>query len=228
LALWLAGARYFFIVFIVLSVCLFIIPPDRLYPFIQKVFRLQLKIMGLALDVIVPENFDRDGKYIIMGNHESLFDIFAVPAAVPVRFVAVEADFHFRAPLWGSLIKRWGCVSLERPNLGKAIDSLKAAEKIAASGTSVLIMPEGGRTLTGEMKEFKKGPFHLALAAKRDILPFAVKGLYEYNRKGSLMVQPGTATIRFGDAIPYSDFRGLSVEELRDLVRDRIMDLKNM
>ena len=80
---------------------------------------------------------------------------------------------------------------------------------------SIAILPEGHRTLTGEMSSFKKGPFHLARGAKADILPFAITGLYDYHKKGSFLLKPGDVSVNIGRPILYDEFEDLSIEELR-------------
>ena len=86
-------------------------------------------------------------------------------------------------------------------------------------GASIIILPEGHRTLSGEMGEFKKGPFHLARKAGVDILPFAISGLFDYNRKGSFHLNPKSVRVSIGPAIPYSVCARLTPEQLRDHVR---------
>ena len=162
-----------------------------------------------------------------MGNHQSLFDIFAIPAAVPMHFVAVEAASHFSFPIWGWLTRKWGNIPMPRKDLPKAIESIKKARKVIVSGTSIGILPEGTRTLTGEIGEFKKGPFHLALAAQADILPFALCGLFEYNNKLSWTLNPATVYVKFGRPIPYGSFKDSSVEELKDTVYNMIVGIQN-
>ncbi|MFC1669660.1 lysophospholipid acyltransferase family protein [Spirochaetota bacterium] len=182
--------------------------------------------MGISLEVEGQDKFDHTKQYIVMGNHESLFDIFAVPVTIPFRFVAVEAAQHFSYPLWGSLVRRWGNIPIDRENLKKAKTSLEIAKNVTDSGTSILIMPEGQRTLTGKVQDFKKGPFHFALAAKKDILPFAMRGLYKYKSKHSWILNPGKVYIKFGTPVSYKSMENLSVEELRDKVKNIIIDLK--
>jgi len=86
-------------------------------------------------------------------------------------------------------------------------------------------MPEGHRTITGKMATFKKGPFHLAKAAKADILPFGIHGLYEFNKKGVFKIQPGIVTVSFGEPFAYDDFKDDSVDKIRDKVFVKIQEL---
>jgi len=183
--------------------------------------------MRIKLIVTGRENIDREKSYLIMGNHQSLFDLFVVPAAIPLCFVAVEAAYHFKLPVWGYLIRRWGCIPIQRNNLQSAFASLETAKKVLISGKSIAILPEGHRTLTGEMSSFKKGPFHLAKGAKADILPFAITGLFDYQKKGTLILKPGEVRVNIGRPILYDEFKDLSIEELRQHTFDIINHLKS-
>lgn len=181
--------------------------------------------MGIRLVVKGLENIDPFQTYLIMGNHQSLFDIFVIPAAVPVVFTGVEAAGHWKIPVWGYIIRKWGCIPIQRDDLDSAIKSLEKAKETILSGLSIGILPEGHRTLTGKMGTFKKGPFHLAKGAGADILPLGVKGLYQYQKKGSFILNPGTVIVNIGTVIPYEQYRDFSVEEIRDLVFEKIHDL---
>ena len=75
------------------------------------------------------------------------------------------------------------------------------------------------------MAPFKKGPFHLAKNARADILPFGIKGLFDYNRKGALLLSPGTVEVTIGKPLAYDDYKDLSVEELKSSVFNIISTL---
>ncbi len=223
--LWAAGTIFFTYTFVILSVCLFIFPRERLFTLARALFAIQTRLMGIRLTVSGLENIDAQRTYLIMGNHQSLFDLFVIPAAIPMTYVAVEAAYHFSIPLWGSLIRRWGCIPIHRNNLEKAKESLEIARQRLGEGTSIIILPEGHRTLSGEMGAFKKGPFHLACRAGADILPFAIRGLFDYHCKGSFHLNPKVVRVSIGPAIPYAVCARMTPEQLREGVRGIIADL---
>ena len=223
--LWTAGSAFFALTFAILSTGLFLLPRERVFKLARFLFSVQAKIMGIRLTVTGLTGLDRARTYLIMGNHQSLFDLFVIPAAIPLTYVAVEAAYHFSIPLWGSLVTRWGCIPICRNNLEKAKQSLEIARQRLREGTSIIILPEGHRTLTGAMGEFKKGPFHLACRAGADILPFATTGLFEYNPKGAFHLNPKPVRVSIGPAIPYAVCARMTPEQLRDQVRDIIADL---
>ena len=220
--LWAAGSAFFALTFVILSTGLFLLSWERVFTLARFLFSVQTKIMGIRLTVSGLAGLDRTRTYLIMGNHQSLFDLFVIPAAIPLTYVAVEAAYHFSIPLWGNLVTRYGCIPIYRNNLEKAKESLEIARQRLREGTSIIILPEGHRTLTGELGEFKKGPFHLALQAGADILPFAISGLFDYHRKGSLQLNPKPVRVSIGPAIPSGLCARMTPEQLRDHVREVI------
>ncbi len=197
-----------------------------IYPAVRILARMQLLIMGVNVRTLGLENVDQKHSYIVMGNHESLFEIFALPAAVPMDWVGVEAAHHFSLPFWGYLTRKWGNIPIQRKNKTEAIKALEKAKQVIKSGTSIIILPEGQRTLTGKIETFKKGPFYLAKEAKADILPFAFIGLYEFNNKNSWHLHPQTVSVVFGKPIPYASFKDLTIDTLKEHVRKKIIELK--
>jgi 1-acyl-sn-glycerol-3-phosphate acyltransferase len=223
--LWTTGTLFFAVTFLVLSVGLFIMSRERVFALARRFFALQNRIMGIRLHVTGREHIDPEKTYLIMGNHQSLFDLFVIPVALPGIYTAVEAAYHFSVPLWGSLITRWGCIPIHRRNLEKAKESLAIARQRLGEGISIIILPEGHRTRTGRMGAFKKGPFHLACQAGADILPFAIKGLFDYNPKGAFHLNPKPVTFAIGRPLPCETFAGMAPEDLRDHVRGVIAEL---
>jgi 1-acyl-sn-glycerol-3-phosphate acyltransferase len=90
----------------------------------------------------------------------------------------------------------------------------------------MIFSPEGQRTLTGEMGEFKKGGFHFAKATNvATIVPVGLIGAYRANVRNSWIVNPGKLITVFGEPIAPADYKDLSVEELRDLTKSRVSNL---
>ena len=101
-----------------------------------------------------------NGPYIFMFNHESMFDVFMLGGSIPYYVNAIGWEGVFKWPLFGYFAKRYGAYAVTHDNTDKAIKTLKAAEKILVTdGDSMILSPEGQRTLTGELGEFKKGVF---------------------------------------------------------------------
>jgi 1-acyl-sn-glycerol-3-phosphate acyltransferase len=223
--LWLVGGSFFMVSFIILAACLMILPRKKTFGVAQFLFAVLLKLMGIKLIVTGKEHIKPDHTYLIMGNHQSLFDLFVIPCAIPLCFTGIEAAYHFSIPIWGYLIRKWGCIPIERNNLDKAKQSIELAKQTLLNGLSIAVLPEGHRTRTGKISPFKKGPFHLAKNTRADILPFGTKGLFEFQQKGSLNLRPGIVHVNIGKPISHGEYKTLSVEGLRDKLFMEIMKL---
>jgi 1-acyl-sn-glycerol-3-phosphate acyltransferase len=181
--------------------------------------------MGCRLEVLGLENVPKDRACLLLGNHESLFDVFAVGGALPRFAVGLEAAHHLKMPVWGRITRAWGQLSLPEGRMAEARETFEQAAAILASGTDVIILPEGHRTRTGNIGDLKKGAFHMALAAKADILPFVQQGLYEFHNTHSWRLYPRRLRVIYGEPIPFESFKDSSVEELRDRVRETLLEL---
>jgi 1-acyl-sn-glycerol-3-phosphate acyltransferase len=222
---WMIGGLFFLTASLIIVFCLFFLPKKTCFGLVRVLFKILIRIMGIRLVVTGTDHINPNQVYLIMGNHQSLFDIFVIPAAIPLVFVGVEAARHFSLPVWGFLIRKWGCIPIQRSHLKNAVSSLETARKTLLSGVNIGILPEGHRTLTGRMNPFKKGPFHLAKAAGADILPFGINGLFEYQHKGSLKLNPGVVRVNIGNPVAYAEFKDLSVQENSQRIFDIIQEL---
>ncbi len=164
-----------------------------------------LWVAGVDLDIAllapIPE-----GPVIFASNHESALDIWAVTAAIPrgVRFVA-KAEL-FRIPVFGWYLALGGHVKVDRRDRAQALASLKAAGRKVASGTSLIVFPEGTRSRDHRVHAFKKGPFVIAAEARVPIVPIAIAGAGAITPKERIAVCPGTLRVTIGPAVHPRDF----------------------
>jgi 1-acyl-sn-glycerol-3-phosphate acyltransferase len=202
-----------------------LIPPAKLYPMAGMLCRVILFVGGQWLK-IEGETPPKEGQpYIYLFNHASMFDGFMIVAAIPHYVTAVGANKQFSWPIWGWIVKRYGVIPIKRKKLKEAIHSLDLAEKAINEGVSFLISPEGTRSLTGELGEFKKGPFHLAKNTGVTIIPVGLSGAFKAKSKPDWRIKPGLLTLTFGKPIAGSDYENQTVEELRDRVQ---MDIRQL
>ncbi len=203
----------------------FIFKPTQLYPVANIVCRLMLLAGGQWLKV-EGRRPDKNGQpYLYLFNHESLMDAFMLGGSVKHYITAVGAEYQFSYPIWGTLARRHGAIPIKRDKLTKAIYSLDKAEEAIRKGISFIISPEGTRTLSGQLGEFKKGPFHVALNTGVTIVPVALMGAYEAKKKTDWRLSPGILTIRFGEPITANQYKSLDIDTLRAHLREKIQQL---
>ena len=176
------------------------------------VARIRLAVTGLEL---VPPQ----GPVIFMGNHQGNFDIHALTLAIPRTFSWIAKEELFRVPVFGSAMRRAGYIPLDRSDGRKALKSMRLAAERIAAGTSVVIFPEGTRTLDGSLLPFKRGAFLLAARAGVPIVPFTINGSMERNPRNRIELHPGTIRIAFAPPIPVA---GVAEGDLMEQVREAV------
>jgi len=218
---------FFTFVFTVLTLTplIFIFHPKRVHWMLRFYGRLMLLSFGVIVHLKGKEQLKREKAYMLVVNHESLFDVFLMACLTFRQVTALGAAYQFKLPLWGIMLKRYGIIPLMRRNTNEAMEAVALARKKLEAGICVFIAPEGTRTETGELKPFKKGPFHLAFGAKADILLAVFKGAFEIKRKTDWRIRPGIITIDVGDFILYKDYKNSTIEELQSLTRTEMLKL---
>ncbi|MET0386910.1 MAG: lysophospholipid acyltransferase family protein [Polyangiales bacterium] len=131
---------------------------------------VDLRVDGLSLAPL-------DETFVVMSNHQSLYDIPVMFQALRRRVRMVAKQELFKIPGWGPAMRMAGFVEVDRGDRAKAIRSLGEAKSALGRGTNIWIAPEGTRGPGGrELLPFKKGGFHLAIDTGARILPVSITG----------------------------------------------------
>ncbi len=162
---------------------------------------------------------DRDKTYVIVSNHQSLVDILAA-FTLFIHFKWVSKSELFMIPLigWNMTLNRY--ISLKRGQKAGIKRMYAECERHLREGSSIFLFPEGTRSVTGRMRDFKEGAFVLAKRLNVPILPLVISGSKDAVPKNSLNYHGRSdIRVRILDEIRPGDFATLSVEELRDAVQ---------
>jgi len=222
---WIVGGLYF-ILLCLITICLtFILKPKTFDPLLKRSLRFLFKLLFIKVQSEGSDKIESHTNYLFMSNHSSLFDIPLLEAYIPTFVRGVEALRQFKWPVYGWAIRRVGNIPIDRKNIHASIKSMKRTEKILKKGRSIIILPEGHRTLDGNLGPFKKLPFHLAKQAGVPISPIGISGLFQLKHRGSWLIRPRPVNIKFGQPISPDKIQSLSTEELQDFVREKIQDL---
>lgn len=141
-----------------------------------------------------------------MANHSSHADAPALVAALPADsrpVVAAAADHWFRGRFRARLCRSAvGAFPVRRTGGGST--DLSAVIPLLQAGRAVVIFPEGTRSRTGELAEFRSGAFRLAAAAGVPVVPAGLAGtrdLKPVEGRGSRT----RIAVRFGDPLVEPD-----------------------
>ena len=126
--------------------------------------RAVLKLAGVSVQIEGVENLPVDGAFIIIANHESWFDVWALAGFLPIdaRFAA-KKELE-RIPVFGRAWRACGHISIDRSDHASAIESMtQAGLQIKEQGLNMVFFAEGTRCPDGTLQPFKKGPFVIAI-----------------------------------------------------------------
>ena len=223
--LWIVLFLYslFFLFFAI--IVSYIFPVEKYTPWLQKLLRFMFTIMFIKVEVEGSKNISPNKTYLYMANHVSLFDIPLLGGFIPGYARGVEADRQHAWPIYGWAMRRMGNIPIDRKNIFSSLSSIGKTAGVISEGKSMIILPEGHRTMDGELRQFKGFPFLLAKKVNVEILPIGLSGLFTLKNKNSWMINPNPVKIKFGKPISVETIKELPTKELRDKTREEIKSL---
>ena len=193
--------------------------------------RTLLAAAGVGVEVEGLEHVARGGPQVLVANHQSLFDILGLFAAVPVSLRFVAKMELSRVPLFGAAMRRAGHVLIDRTDRAQAVDAMReAGQRMKEEGLTLVLFPEGTRSRDGELKRFRRGSFVLAIETQSVLVPVALEGGAEILPAGRRRLEPGTLRIRCGPPVALEgmtrDDRDRLLRSCRETIADLLDDLR--
>ncbi len=173
------------------------------------------------VEVAGRERIRPDGTYVMVANHQSLLDILVLFRLFR-HFKWVSKVENFRVPFigWNMTLNRY--VRLRRGDAASIRQMMEACERTLAEGNSIMMFPEGTRSVDGRLRPFKHGAFTLAQRMGVPLLPIVLEGTGDALPKRGFVLQGRHAIrIRVLEEIPHHAFADTPVEKLVDQVRMR-------
>jgi 1-acyl-sn-glycerol-3-phosphate acyltransferase len=169
---------------------------------------------GSTVTVTYAPGFDPERRSMFCQNHISVLDGLVACAAIPHPFIGLMIHWHFRIPGYGWIMKIANSIPVFPRSSGRTAEMTASVKDRVEKNLSILVFPEGHRTLDGLIQPFKRGVFFMARDAGVPIVPLAVRGLYEVNHKGEWRFQPGEIEVYLGAQI---DLDGMSDDDVTEL-----------
>jgi len=129
---------------------------------------------------------------VFIFNHQSAIDMLLLCKLLRRDFIGIAKKEVRRNPIFGPFFTLAGSVFVDRANHESAVRALEPAIDALRRGLSIAIAPEGTRSTTPKVGRFKKGAFHLAMAAKVPIVPIVFKNALDALPKHGIIVRPAT------------------------------------
>lgn len=162
-----------------------------------------LKVGNVKLDVRGLDNVDWTQPVVIVANHQSMVDIPALQAGLPINLRFIAKEELLSVPFLGRYMKVAGMIGIDRKHPLAALERIQAdAASATADNAAVVAFAEGTRTRTGEIAGFKPGAILLAQQAGLAIVPLSIHGAREVLMPDQMGARPGTIRIDIGKPIP--------------------------
>ncbi len=177
---------------------------------------LILATTGVDVTVSGLERIKPGETYLFISNHQSIYDIPVIFASLPYQLRIIAKESLGRFPFLGWHLRRAGHLLVDRGNPDRA-GILNRWRGLVADRISLIIFPEGTRSVDGRVGRFKGGSFLLALEAGLTIVPISVSGSRHVMRKGRLMTCPGRVTLQVHEPVAAPRIENPTPDDARKL-----------
>jgi 1-acyl-sn-glycerol-3-phosphate acyltransferase len=187
-----------------------------------------LTASGLRVETAGVPALEPSRSYVFMANHQSLYDIPALLATIPIPAFFFAKRSLFQIPIFGWALKAGGFISVDRRDRSSAKESFAKAVRSLEDGRSTVIFPEGTRSLDGGLLPFERGGFLLAIKSGAAIVPVGLRGTLAVRKRGGWKVTPGTIRIEYGEPIEATSHSVRSRAALVEIVQQRLATLAGL
>lgn len=183
----------------------------RYHQMICAFMRIALKLLPgvkFSLENKYGEKFDKPA--VIIANHQSHLDLLCTMMLHP-KVVLLTTDWVWKNPIYGVII-RFAEFYPVSDGYDKNVERLQSLVK---RGYSVVVFPEGTRSVTGEIIRFHKGAFQLAQALNIDILPVFIHGAHDVMPKNDFVLREGKLHVEVGQRMSANEVKSMETNALR-------------
>lgn len=187
--------------------------------------RLWVAVTGIRLQVSGLENIEKGVPYIVVANHRSNIDIMTLATAlpIPIRFLSKKEVLQF--PLLGAAMRGVGMVPLDREMGRKELATIVRSTRLLVSeGRSLVVFPEGTRSLTGKMLPFKYGAFFIAAQVGCPVLPVAISGTGPVWPPQSWLIRGGPVRVTVMPPITVTKRAARQSRQLAEKIRSDLIE----
>ncbi len=161
---------------------------------------------------------------VFLFNHQSKADVIITAKLLRRDIAGVGKKEIAKVPLLGKIMEFGGTVLIDRENTSSAIEAMQPlVDLMKNEGKSVLVAPEGTRTVSPKLAPFKKGPFHIAMQAGVPIVPIVIHNALDIAPKGSFLYRKGTVDVEVLPPIDTSDWSRETINEHVAMVRGQYL-----
>ncbi|MEN7341863.1 MAG: HAD-IB family hydrolase [Pseudomonadota bacterium] len=181
-------------------------------------------LIGLDLDIEGEQNVWEKRPAVFVFNHQSKADVVIILQLLRRDLAGVGKKEIRNMPVIGQVMQMGGAVLIDRQNSKSAIEAMQPlVDVMRDEGKSVVMAPEGTRTITPKLNPFKKGAFHLAMQAGVPIVPIVIHNSIDVAPKGDFVFRPATVKVEVLPPVDTTDWQRDTIDEHVAFVRDQFL-----
>lgn len=140
--------------------------------------QLTCLVFLIPVKVIRNKQINDETSYVFVANHQGAFDIFLIYGFLGRNFKWMMKKSLRNLPFVGRACQSAGHIFVDKSGPRKIHETIEQAFHVLQNGTSLVVFPEGRRTFTGQMGQFKKGAFQLADELQLPVVPLTIEGSF--------------------------------------------------
>jgi 1-acyl-sn-glycerol-3-phosphate acyltransferase len=196
--------------------------PGLLYALGRFGARTACRLAGIRVTFEGLEHLRDPRNLVLLPNHVSHLDAAILFGLIPLPIKAVVKKELYDFPFVHYCMRYAGFIEVDRRDPNRSKTAVARAVAALKTGSCFMIFPEGTRSRTGELGEFKKGAFAVAIEAGSRIVPVAIVGAEALMPPGRLVIEPGTVRVRVLDPVDAASYSTRDRDRLVEEVRGRI------
>lgn len=169
------------------------------------------------------ENLPDRGGYVMYSNHQGKYDALGIIGAHKEPCTVVMDEKRSKLIVADQFITILKGCRLNKDDMRLQMQGILQVVSEVKEGRRYIIFPEGGYDRNrNNVKEFLPGSFKCAMKSKSPIVPVAIIDSYipfEFNS-----LKPVTTQVHFLKPMYYEEYKGLSTQELAEVVRGKIIE----
>ncbi|MDT8717950.1 1-acyl-sn-glycerol-3-phosphate acyltransferase [Clostridium sp. 19966] len=180
-----------------------------------------LKVLGIKVKLKGKENLP-EGNCMFVSNHQGNADFFIPMAVLNKQLGFIAKKEILKIPILRTWMKDMHCVFIDRENIRESLKAINQGIDNVNAGYSMLIFPEGTRSKSHKLGEFKKGSMKMALKANAPLVPIVLDNTFKVFEENKGKLKPATITMSILKPIDVNALDKEQKAHLAELVREKI------
>jgi len=181
-----------------------------------------MRLGGVKLEIKGRENLPENEIVVYMANHQSDLDWPVIFRAIPGQYLFLAKKELFDVPVFGTYMRIQKYIPIERDKIRKSLNTYEDVIGRIRSGNSIVIYPEGTRSYNKELQKFKSFSFAFLQEARVRVVPIAIDGSIDIQKKGSKLIRPGRVKVTMLPPVSFDDLYHLAIKGFCSAASNRV------